>query len=107
MNLSKREFLQVLGAGTVAGMGLGRWAHADAATASDADSGIASVVLQYAVTGTSTWKDLCTVAASPSNSNRGSVPDWSVEAATRASIWAGMSPMFSKGRARGRALEMV
>jgi sulfur-oxidizing protein SoxB len=36
MNLSKREFLQVLGAGTVAGMGLGRWAHADAAAASDA-----------------------------------------------------------------------
>ena len=35
MNLSKREFLQVLGAGTVAGMGLGRWAHADAATASE------------------------------------------------------------------------
>ncbi len=36
MNLSKREFLQVLGAGTVAGMGLGRWAHADAATAAEA-----------------------------------------------------------------------
>jgi S-sulfosulfanyl-L-cysteine sulfohydrolase len=36
MNLSKREFLQVLGAGTVAGMGLGRWANADAATAGDA-----------------------------------------------------------------------
>ena len=36
MNLSKREFLQVLGAGSVAGMGLGRWAHADAATASQA-----------------------------------------------------------------------
>jgi sulfur-oxidizing protein SoxB len=36
MNLSKREFLQVLGAGSVAGMGLGRWAHADAATAADA-----------------------------------------------------------------------
>jgi S-sulfosulfanyl-L-cysteine sulfohydrolase len=36
MNLSKREFLQVLGAGTVAGMGLGRWAQADAATASEA-----------------------------------------------------------------------
>lgn len=33
MNLSKREFLQVLGAGSVAGMGLGRWAQADAATA--------------------------------------------------------------------------
>ena len=36
MNLSKREFLQVLGAGTVAGMSLGRWAQADAATASEA-----------------------------------------------------------------------
>jgi S-sulfosulfanyl-L-cysteine sulfohydrolase len=36
MNLSKREFLQVLGAGTVAGMGLGRSAHADAATAAEA-----------------------------------------------------------------------
>jgi S-sulfosulfanyl-L-cysteine sulfohydrolase len=36
MNLSKREFLQVLGAGAVAGMGLGRWATADAATAGDA-----------------------------------------------------------------------
>jgi S-sulfosulfanyl-L-cysteine sulfohydrolase len=36
MNLSKREFLQVLGAASVAGMGLGRWAYADAATAADA-----------------------------------------------------------------------
>ncbi|HMA08642.1 MAG TPA: thiosulfohydrolase SoxB, partial [Ramlibacter sp.] len=36
MNLSKREFLQVLGAGSVAGLALGRWAHADAATASEA-----------------------------------------------------------------------
>jgi S-sulfosulfanyl-L-cysteine sulfohydrolase len=36
MNLSKREFLQVLDAGAVAGMGLGRWAQADAATASQA-----------------------------------------------------------------------
>ena len=35
MNLSKREFLQVMGAASVAGMGLGRWAHADAATAAD------------------------------------------------------------------------
>ena len=35
MNLSKREFLQVLGAGTVAGMGLGRYAQADAATAAE------------------------------------------------------------------------
>src|SRR6478735_9629575 len=34
MNLSKREFLQVVGA--VAGMGMGRWAQADAATASQA-----------------------------------------------------------------------
>jgi sulfur-oxidizing protein SoxB len=36
MNLSKREFLQVMGAASVAGMGLGRWAQADAATAADA-----------------------------------------------------------------------
>ena len=36
MNLSKRDFLQVLGAASVAGMGLGRWAHADAATAAEA-----------------------------------------------------------------------
>jgi S-sulfosulfanyl-L-cysteine sulfohydrolase len=36
MHLSKREFLQVMGAASVAGMGLGRWAHADAATAADA-----------------------------------------------------------------------
>jgi len=36
MNLSKREFMQVLAAGTVAGMGLGRWADADAATAGEA-----------------------------------------------------------------------
>ena len=35
MNLSKREFFQVLGAGTMAGMGLGRYAEADAATASN------------------------------------------------------------------------
>ncbi|MBK9574469.1 MAG: thiosulfohydrolase SoxB [Rhodoferax sp.] len=34
MNLSTREFLQVLGAGTMAGMGLGAYANADAATAS-------------------------------------------------------------------------
>jgi S-sulfosulfanyl-L-cysteine sulfohydrolase len=33
MNLTKREFFQVLGAGTMAGMGLGTWADADAATA--------------------------------------------------------------------------
>ena len=33
MNLSKREFAQVLGAASVAGMGLGRFADADAATA--------------------------------------------------------------------------
>ena len=33
MNLNQREFLQVLGAGTMAGMGLGTWADADAATA--------------------------------------------------------------------------
>ncbi|MCG2593550.1 thiosulfohydrolase SoxB [Ramlibacter sp. XY19] len=36
MNLSKRDFLQVLGAGAVAGMGLGRWADANAATAGEA-----------------------------------------------------------------------
>jgi sulfur-oxidizing protein SoxB len=35
MNLSKREFLQVLSAAGVAGMGLGRWSQADAATAAD------------------------------------------------------------------------
>ncbi len=33
MNLSKREFMQVLGAGSMAGMGLGAYAEADAATA--------------------------------------------------------------------------
>jgi sulfur-oxidizing protein SoxB len=33
MNLSKREFLQVLGAASAAGMSLGRYANADAATA--------------------------------------------------------------------------
>jgi len=33
MNLTKREFMQVLGAGTMAGMGLGRYADAQAATA--------------------------------------------------------------------------
>ena len=33
MSLSKREFVQVLGAASVAGMGLGRYADADAATA--------------------------------------------------------------------------
>jgi sulfur-oxidizing protein SoxB len=33
MNLNKRDFLQVLGAGTMAGMGLGAWSEADAATA--------------------------------------------------------------------------
>src|SRR5512133_4235317 len=35
MNLTKREFLQVLGAASVGGMALGRWAQADAATAAD------------------------------------------------------------------------
>jgi sulfur-oxidizing protein SoxB len=34
MNLSKRDFIQVLGAGAAAGMGLGTYADADAATAS-------------------------------------------------------------------------
>ncbi|MBN8486198.1 MAG: thiosulfohydrolase SoxB [Burkholderiales bacterium] len=33
MNISKREFMQVLSAASVAGMGLGRWSEADAATA--------------------------------------------------------------------------
>ncbi len=33
MNLTKREFFQVLGAGTMAGMGLGTYAEANAATA--------------------------------------------------------------------------
>jgi S-sulfosulfanyl-L-cysteine sulfohydrolase len=33
MNLSKREFTQILGAASVAGMGLSRWADADAAQA--------------------------------------------------------------------------
>ena len=33
MNLSKREFMQVLGAGTMAGLGMGTYADADAATA--------------------------------------------------------------------------
>src|SRR4249920_2657492 len=33
MNLSKREFLQVLGAASAAGLSLGRYADADAATA--------------------------------------------------------------------------
>lgn len=36
MDLSKREFLQVLGAGAVAGFGLGRWSDADAQTAGEA-----------------------------------------------------------------------
>jgi len=36
VTLSKRDFLQVLGAGAVAGMGLGRWSQADAATAGEA-----------------------------------------------------------------------
>ena len=36
-----------------------------AATATDAHSGIAQVVLQYAATGTTTWKNLCTLTAEP------------------------------------------
>jgi sulfur-oxidizing protein SoxB len=36
VSLSKRDFLQVLGAGAVAGMGLGRWANAEAAMAGEA-----------------------------------------------------------------------
>jgi sulfur-oxidizing protein SoxB len=35
MNLTKREFFQVLGAGTMAGMGLGAYAQADVATAAN------------------------------------------------------------------------
>jgi len=35
MNLTKREFFQVLGAGTMAGMGLGTYADSDAATAAN------------------------------------------------------------------------
>ena len=35
MNLTKREFVQVLGAGTMAGLGMGTYADADAATASN------------------------------------------------------------------------
>lgn len=35
MNLSKREFMQVLGAGTMAGLGMGTYADADAATAAN------------------------------------------------------------------------
>lgn len=35
MDLSKREFFQVLGAGAVAGMGMGRFAYADTALAAD------------------------------------------------------------------------
>ena len=36
-----------------------------AVTASDADSGVAQVVIQYALTGSTTWKGLCTVTAAP------------------------------------------
>jgi sulfur-oxidizing protein SoxB len=36
VNLSKREFMQVLAAASVGGMGLARWSQADAATASEA-----------------------------------------------------------------------
>jgi hypothetical protein len=36
-----------------------------AATASDAHSGVAQVVVQYALTGSTTWKTLCTVTAAP------------------------------------------
>ena len=35
MNLTTREFMQVMGAGTMAGLGMGRYAEADAATASN------------------------------------------------------------------------
>ena len=36
MNLSKREFLQVLAAASVGGMGLARWSDAEAQSASEA-----------------------------------------------------------------------
>ncbi|MDT0213135.1 Ig-like domain-containing protein [Rothia sp. ARF10] len=36
-----------------------------AATATDANSGVAQVVIQYALTGTSTWKVLCTTTVDP------------------------------------------
>ena len=36
MDLTKREFLQVMGAASIAGMALGRHAHADAALAGEA-----------------------------------------------------------------------
>ncbi len=45
-----------------------------AATATDAHSGVAEVVVQYAATGTSTWRTLCTVTAEP----------WSCRASTAA-----------------------
>jgi sulfur-oxidizing protein SoxB len=35
MNLSKREFIQVMGAGTMAGMSMGSFAEASAATAAN------------------------------------------------------------------------
>ena len=43
-----------------------------AATAADAHSGLATVEIQYAASGTSTWKSLCTIEAEP----------WSCRAAT-------------------------
>ena len=36
-----------------------------AASASDAESGVASVALQYAVAGSSTWRDACTTTTAP------------------------------------------
>nr|WP_315488405.1 thiosulfohydrolase SoxB [uncultured Rhodoferax sp.] len=41
MNLTKREFFQLMGAGTMAGMGLGTYADADAASASEGLYGFA------------------------------------------------------------------
>jgi S-sulfosulfanyl-L-cysteine sulfohydrolase len=41
MNLSKREFVQILGAASAAGMGLGRWADAEAAQAQQGLYGVA------------------------------------------------------------------
>lgn len=47
------------------------------ATAADAHSGIAQVVLQYAVTGTTTYTNLCTVTTSPytCRTNTTTIPD--------------------------------
>ena len=36
-----------------------------AASATDAESGVATVLLQYAVSGTATWQELCTITTAP------------------------------------------